>query len=80
MKQRRSSGFRPGKASVSLIFGINNVPALGSRLRKGAHREPFYWDMNEGTRAWSQRFRKRAHNAAMPNDMQAGVYASVLHY
>jgi len=41
---------------------------------------PFYWDMNEGTRAWSQRFRKRAHNAAMPNDMQAGVYASVLHF
>src|SRR5207302_1916308 len=41
---------------------------------------PFYWDMNEGTRAWSRRFKQRSHNNAMPNDMQAGVYAATLHY
>ena len=41
---------------------------------------PFYWDMNEATRAWSWRVKQRSHNNAMPNDMQAGVYAATLHY
>jgi len=36
--------------------------------------------MNEETRAFSRRFQKRAHNGAMPNDMQAGVYSAVLHF
>ena len=29
--------------------------------------------------AWSKRFQAR-HNGVMPNDSQAGVYSSVLHY
>jgi len=81
MKQAAEFGLPARQSIVSLIFGINNVPALGLKASQGALTvNPFYWDMNEGTRAWSQRFRKRAHNAAMPNDMQAGVYASVLHF
>src|SRR5258708_28263384 len=72
----------PAKQSiVALIFGINNVPALGLKASQGALTvNPFYWDMNERTRAWSQRFRKRTHNGAMPNDMQAGVYSSLPHF
>src|SRR6267154_1462693 len=81
MKQAAEFGLPAKQSIVALIFGINNVPALGLKASQGALTvNPFYWDMNEGTRAWSQRFRKRAHNAAMPNDMQAGVYASVLHF
>jgi branched-chain amino acid transport system substrate-binding protein len=81
MKQAAEFGLPTKQSIVALIFGINNVPALGLKASQGALTvNPFYWDMNEGTRAWSQRFRKRAHNGAMPNDMQAGVYASVLHF
>jgi branched-chain amino acid transport system substrate-binding protein len=81
MKQAAEFGLPARQSIVALIFGINNVPALGLKASQGVLTvNPFYWDMNEGARAWSQRFRKRAHNAAMPNDMQAGVYASVLHF
>jgi len=81
MKQAAEFGLPAKQSIVSLIFGINNVPALGLKASQGALTVfPFYWDMNEGTRAWSLKFQKRAHNHAMPNDMQAGVYAGVLHY
>src|SRR5437867_10225516 len=81
MKQAAEFGLPAKQSIVALIFGINNVPALGLKASQGALTvNPFYWDMDEGTRAWSQRFRKRAHNGAMPNDMQAGVYSSVLHF
>lgn len=81
MKQAAEFGLPARQIIAPLIFGINNVPALGLEAAKGALLvNPFYWDMNEGTRAWSRRFKQRSHNNAMPNDMQAGVYASVLHY
>src|SRR5437763_16749829 len=38
----------------------------------------FYWDMNEETRAWSQRFLKL--HGKMPTMNQAGLYSTVLHY
>src|SRR5215831_12385650 len=72
----------PAKQSmVSLIFTLNNVPALGLKASQGVLTvNPFYWDMTEDTRAFSRRFQARAHNKAMPNDMQAGVYSAVLHF
>jgi branched-chain amino acid transport system substrate-binding protein len=41
---------------------------------------PFYWDANEGTRAFAKRFSERHPRGNVPNDMQAGVYSAVLHY
>ena len=81
MKQAAEFGLPAKQSIVSLIFGINNVPALGLKASQGALTVfPFYWDLNPATRAWSRKFQKRAHNHAMPNDMQAGVYSAVLHY
>ena len=81
MKQAAEFGLTKKMTLAPLIFGINNVPALGLEASQGALLvNPFYWDMNEGTRAWSRRFKQRSHNNAMPNDMQAGVYAATLHY
>src|SRR5262249_60676439 len=40
--------------------------------------EPFYWDLNDATRNWSQRFFARVNK--MPNSLQAGVYSSTMHY
>ena len=57
------------------------MPALGLKASQGALTVfPFYWDLDDATRAWSRKFQSRAHNHAMPNDMQAGVYSAVLHY
>jgi branched-chain amino acid transport system substrate-binding protein len=41
---------------------------------------PFYWDLNEGTRAFAKRFQAAHPRRLMPNDMQAGVYSAVTHY
>ena len=42
--------------------------------------ESFYWDLNDDTRAWSERFAERMNGGKMPTMVQAGVYAGVLHY
>jgi branched-chain amino acid transport system substrate-binding protein len=66
---------------AGLIFGITNIPALGLEASKGILLlNPFYWDMNDQTRAWAKRYQERHDKKQMPNDMHAGVYASVLHY
>ena len=41
--------------------------------------EAFYWDNNDGTRAWSERFAK-ANGGKKPSMVQAGVYSGMLHY
>jgi branched-chain amino acid transport system substrate-binding protein len=81
LKQAAEFGLPAKQSMVSLIFTLNNVPALGLKASQGVLTvNPFYWDMNDDTRAFSRRFQKRAHNGAMPNDMQAGVYSAVLHF
>jgi len=81
LKQAAEFGLTGKQSMVSLIFTLNNVPALGLKASQGVLTvNPFYWDMNDQTRAFSRRFQKRAHNGAMPNDMQAGVYSAVLHF
>lgn len=66
---------------TGLIFNVNTVLPLGLEKAQGLLAvNAFYWDMNEGTRAWSLRFQSRHPQKNMPNDMQAGVYAGTLHY
>ena len=40
---------------------------------------PFYWDMNDDTRAFAARFAPRYHKA-YPNYFHAGTYSAVWHY
>lgn len=81
LKQSAEFNLGAKQKLVGLIFGINNVPALGLAATQGLLTvNAFYWDMDDGTRAWSRRFQERHPNRNMPNDMQAGVYAAVLHY
>ncbi|MGA2129281.1 MAG: ABC transporter substrate-binding protein [Xanthobacteraceae bacterium] len=81
LKQAAEFGLGTGQKLVSLIFGVTNIPALGLSASQGLQSvAPFYWDLNDDTRAWSRRFRERHAKRMMPNDMHAGVYAGVLHY
>jgi branched-chain amino acid transport system substrate-binding protein len=41
---------------------------------------PYYWDLNDGTRAFARRFQAAHPRHLMPNDMQAGCYAATRHY
>lgn len=81
MKQAAEFGLTKKQKLVGLILGMNGLPALGLNLAHGALiMNPFYWDMNDGTRSFSKRFAERHPRHNYPNDMQAGVYSSVIHY
>jgi branched-chain amino acid transport system substrate-binding protein len=63
----------------ALSLRINGVNDIGLMATQGMMiAAPFYWDLNDQTRAWSKRFFARVDK--MPNELQAGLYSSVLHY
>jgi branched-chain amino acid transport system substrate-binding protein len=81
IKQAHEFGITQGGQNLAgLLIFITEVDALGLEPAQGlVLTEAFYWDLNDDTRAWSERF-AAAHNGNMPTMVQAGVYASVLHY
>ena len=81
IKQAAEFGVAQKMKEVGIIFGLNNAHALGLQASQGLIAvNPFYWDMNDATRAWSRKFIERHSKHFMPNDMQAGVYAALTHY
>lgn len=71
---------RGGQKLAALVFIINNAHALGSSAQGILAVSPFYWNMNEQTRAFAKRFQNAHPSRNMPNEMQAGVYAAITHY
>ncbi|WP_420102282.1 ABC transporter substrate-binding protein [Bosea sp. (in: a-proteobacteria)] len=69
-----------GQKLAGLLTFISDVHALGLQAAQGlVLTEAFYWDKDDQTRAFSQRFAK-ANGGKMPTMVQAGVYAGMLHY
>ena len=69
-----------GQRVVATVLYLSDVHSLGLKVAQGLQfTESFYWDLNEGTRAWAKRFAPRNNNR-YPTAMQAGVYAATLHY
>jgi branched-chain amino acid transport system substrate-binding protein len=67
------------KLAAMLVF-LSDVHALGLQTAQGLQlTESFYWDLNDGTRAWSKRFGARMAGR-MPTMVHAGVYSAVTHY
>jgi len=70
-----------GQKLAGLLLFITDVNSLGLKVAQGLNfTETFYWDLNDGTRAFSKRFSERVKNKAMPSMVQAGVYSGLLHY
>jgi branched-chain amino acid transport system substrate-binding protein len=70
-----------GQKLAGLLLFLTDVHALGLKVAQGLNfTETFYWDMNEGTRAFSTRFAERMRNKARPTMVQAGVYSGLIHY
>lgn len=69
-----------GQALASLLVFITDIHALGLAAAQGlVLTESFYWDRNDESRAFSERFAAQM-NGQKPTMVQAGVYASMLHY
>ena len=80
IKQAAQFGLTQGGQKLATLAGfINDVHGLGLQEAQGLTiTEASYWDMNDETREWSQRFFETMN--AMPNMLQTGTYSSVLHY
>ena len=69
-----------GQKLAAMLIVISDIHALGLKAAHGlVLSEAFYWDLNDKTRSWAERFAKR-NNGVYPNSIHAGVYASILHY
>ncbi len=81
IKAAADFGIASGDQSLAgLLIFIADIKALGLQAAQGlVLTESFYWDLNDGTRAFSKRFAER-QGGKMPTMVQAGVYASTLHY
>jgi branched-chain amino acid transport system substrate-binding protein len=81
IKQAAEFGIvKGGQSLAGLLVFLSDVHALGLQTAQGLiFTETFYWDLNDGTRAFAKRM-AAANNGKYPTMVQAGVYAGVLHY
>jgi branched-chain amino acid transport system substrate-binding protein len=70
---------KAGQKLAGLLIFSTDVQALGLNAAQGlVLTESFYWDLNDKTREWTAKFRKRKDK--VPNMTTAGVYSATLHY
>jgi len=81
IKQAREFGMGRGAQHLAaFLVLITDVQSLGLDAAQGLYlASPFYWDLNDRSRAFSERFATRMRGAK-PTMLQAGVYSGVLHY
>ena len=81
IKQAGEFGITEGGQSLAgLLVFSSDVHSLGTKVAQGlVLTEPFYWDLNDQTRAFSDRFSKQM-KGSKPTSNHAGVYSDVLHY
>ena len=71
-----------GQKFAGLLIFAPDIQALGLKAAQGLmFTETFYWDMNDGTRAWTKRWDKeRNAPGKLPSMNHAGVYSGTLAY
>ncbi len=79
LKQANEFGLTANQYIATPITYLSDVNALGLPVAHGlVFMQSWYWDLNDRTRAFARRFFERTKR--MPNDNQAALYSSVLHY
>ncbi len=72
-------GAASGHRVAAFVLSAGDVNSLGLDVAKGLYAPmPFYWDLNDQTRAWSKRFSDKAGRP--PSYQQASVYSEITHY
>ena len=79
MRRQRCARPQRGQRLAPLSLTLHDVKALGLNYAQDLFvTEPYYWDQNDQTRAFANRYRARF--GKMPNFVQASVYGAVQHY
>jgi branched-chain amino acid transport system substrate-binding protein len=69
-----------GQKLAGLLLFDTDVHALGLKTAQGLnYTTAWYWDMNDSNRAFAKEY-AASNGGKMPTMVQAGVYASVIHY
>jgi len=81
VKQSQEFGIQDGgQQVVALGLQINQVHGIGLEAVKGMSIvTPGYWDLNDETRAFADRFKKRFRDR-IPNETMSGTYSAITHY
>ena len=81
VKQAHEFGLDKTMKLAALLMEVSDVKAIGTEIGGGLYLTgTFYWDANEGTRAFTRAVQEGMPNQQPPNMIQAGCYASALHY
>jgi len=79
---RQASEFgitQSGQALATLLVFLHDIKGMGLQAAQGLQfTTGYYWDRNDETRQWSQRYFER--QKSMPSMVQAGAYSATLHY
>lgn len=68
-----------GQKLAGMVVFLNDVHSMGLDVTQGLMLTTgWYWDMNDETREWANRYHKRV--GRMPSMTHAGVYSSTMHY
>ncbi|MFT4078490.1 ABC transporter substrate-binding protein [Rhodomicrobium lacus] len=80
IKQASEFGIVQGGQNLAgLLIFLTDIHSLGLKTAQGLiFTASFYWDLNDDTRAFADRFQKQT--GRKPTMVQAGVYSGVLHY
>jgi branched-chain amino acid transport system substrate-binding protein len=68
-----------GQKLAGMVVFLNDIHAMGLDVTQGLMLTTgWYWDMNEESRAWAQRYYDRV--GRMPGMVPAGIYSATMHY
>ena len=81
IKQSAEFGIQTGGQKIAgLLFLIHDVRGVGLVAAQGVLlTEPFYWNMNDGTRAFAKRFGVLMPDN-VPGSVHAAQYSAIMHY
>ncbi|POA20248.1 ABC transporter permease [Pseudomonas sp. FW300-N1A1] len=68
-----------GQKLAGMVVFLNDVHAMGLGVTQGLMLTTgWYWDMNDESRAWAQRYHQRF--GKMPGMVPAGIYSATMNY
>ncbi len=81
IKQAAEFGLMQGGMKVAgMLVLTHDIHGMGLQAAQGVLlTEPFYWDMNDGTRSFGHRYMK-LYPGDMPGSVHAGQYSAIMHY
>jgi len=79
VKQGAEFGITPKQKFIASVVTEHDIYSIGPKAAGGmVFSSPFYWDLDDKTRAWSKRFQERT--GKLPTMTQAGNASAVLQY